>query len=52
MERLLSIQERLNTLLAQPIHNARADLPRMLREDDVYDRYDLESGSLVIVNIW
>ena len=52
MERLLSVQERLSTSLAQPMHNAPADLPRKLRGDDVYDGYDLESGSLVIVNIW
>ena len=28
------------------------DLPRKLREDDVYNGYHLEKDSLVIVNIW
>ena len=29
-----------------------ADLPRKLREDDVYNGYHLQKDSLVIVNIW
>ena len=33
-------------------YNFLVDIPHKLREDDIYNGYHLEKGSLVIVNTW